>query len=223
MNLDTRLRHHEELKVWPSFYNFVQFVPILSKCDQVLLKWREICDTEGKSWFPVSQSGQSWPLTRFAAEEKGAHIPHHLILHQKLQLDQTIRRNIAQQMIWLHLSAFPIISWSYLQIMIAIIMIVQIHPCWCPQWQYSGWNEAWKDSKGGAGRHWCSMQTVDLCPYIMHYRAGLFPWITRIDYSPRLFHPGLFTYIVFAGLFPYIIGLDSSQYNGCHTIFGWIP
>ena len=95
---------------------------------------------------------------------------------------------------------------------IAIIMIVQIHPCWCRQWQYSGGNEAWKEWKGGA---WTTSggpppATAALCKQLIyahilciagldysrrspgwiipiHNRAGRFPQITRQDYQAGLF------------------------------------
>ena len=53
------------------------------------------------------------------------------------------------------------------KLMLYMMMMMITH--WSPQVQYSRLNEPWKDWKGGSWRpRCCSMQTVDLCPYIMH-------------------------------------------------------
>ena len=71
----------------------------------------------------------------------------------------------------------PIMSWlSYrinvimmMKIVTMMMMMMMMVTHWSPQVQYSRLNEPWKDWKGGSWRpRCCSMQTVDLCPYIMH-------------------------------------------------------
>ena len=53
--------------------------------------------------------------------------------------------------------------------MMMTMMMMMMITHWSPQVQYSRLNEPWKDWKGGSWRpRCCSMQTVDLCPYIMH-------------------------------------------------------
>ena len=64
------------------------------------------------------------------------------------------------------------LSWSSYLINVTMMMKIvtmMMITHWSPQVQYSRLNEPWKDWKGGSWRpRCCSMQTVDLCPYIMH-------------------------------------------------------
>ena len=84
---------------------------------------------------------------------------------------------------------FQFIFWPYLQNTIAIIMIVQIHPYWCRQWQYSGWNEAWKRLK-----RWSVAPATVLCAnsWSMPIYYALPGWIIPAHHQAGLF---FFTYI----------------------------
>ena len=165
-------------QVFTILFNLYQFCPSVTKfcwSDVRYATQRGIVDSPSLS---LASSGHFWPvLATHSVCRRGKRCSHpsSLASSPKTTSGSNNQHKYCTANDMIAFVCISNISWCYLQVMIAIIMIVLIHPCWCPQWQYSGWNEAWKDSKGGAGRHWCSMQTVDLCPYIMHYRAGLFP------------------------------------------------